>query len=292
MRTIAGTPRNRSFAAEGRGFDPQGSRGFPDKNFEHRGRKKIAGGRCLLSQHELQNLLTSLDLIGTFTFAVTGAFKAVKYELDILGVLALAVITGVGGGILRDLLLGVTPPVVFLNEIYLVLCLVGGVTVFFIAPKIAQWWNVVKIFDAVGLGVFAALGALKGFEHHLGVLGTLLMGGLTAVGGGVIRDLLVREIPAVLVSDFYATAAVAGSLAVYGTKILGWSDTIALGTGAGLTIALRLLAMKFQFHLPRVKNLAAAPSEIAKQWWKGRDLRVRKKQGKASEKPKVPGRDE
>ncbi|NNM67800.1 MAG: trimeric intracellular cation channel family protein, partial [Spirochaetales bacterium] len=138
----------------------------------------------------MQNLLTSLDLIGTFTFAVTGAFKAVKYELDILGVLSLAVITGVGGGILRDLLLGVTPPVVFLNEIYLVLCLVGGLTVFFIAPRIARWWNVVKIFDAVGLGVFAALGALKGFEHHLGVLGTLFMGALTAVGGGAIRDLL------------------------------------------------------------------------------------------------------
>ncbi|NNM67006.1 MAG: hypothetical protein HKM06_03215, partial [Spirochaetales bacterium] len=80
----------------------------------------------------------------------------------------------------------------------------------------------------------------------------------------------------VLVSDFYATAAVVGSLAVYGTKTLGGTDTLALGVGALLTIALRLLAMKFQFHLPRVKNLAAAPSEIAKQWREGRGVKAKK----------------
>ena len=101
-------------------------------------------------------LLFALDLFGTLVFAVTGAFRAVKYELDILGVLVLSVFTGVGGGILRDVILGSYPPAVFTNEIYFLVCLCGGLLVFFTAPRIAQWWHLVKIFDAIGLGVFAA----------------------------------------------------------------------------------------------------------------------------------------
>jgi uncharacterized membrane protein YeiH len=211
-------------------------------------------------------LLYALDLFGTLVFAITGAFRAVKHQLDILGVLVLAVFTGVGGGILRDVTLGSLPPAVFTNEVYLFLCLAGGLAVFFIAPHIARWWTAVKVFDAVGLGVFAALGALKGYEYGLGPLGVILMGSMTAVGGGVIRDILVSEIPAVLSSDFYATAAVLGALALWVCKILGWDNGLSLLVGAVVTIGLRLLAVKFSFNLPRVRHLPAAPAELVRRF--------------------------
>jgi uncharacterized membrane protein YeiH len=211
-------------------------------------------------------LLFALDLFGTFVFAITGAFRAVKYELDILGVLVLSVFTGVGGGILRDVILGAYPPAVFTNEVYFLVCLAGGLLVFFSAPHVARWWTAVKVFDAIGLGVFAALGALKGYDHGLGPIGVVMMGTMTAVGGGVIRDILVSEIPAVLSSDFYATAAALGALAYWACEALGWGHEVGLLVAATLTIALRLLAMRFGASLPRVKTLPAPPSELAKKF--------------------------
>jgi uncharacterized membrane protein YeiH len=218
-------------------------------------------------------LLYALDLFGTLVFAVTGAFRAVKYELDILGVLVLSVFTGVGGGILRDVILGSYPPAVFTNEVYFLVCLGGGLLVFFTAPRIARWWSLVKVFDAIGLGVFAALGALKGYEHGLGPIGVVMMGTMTAVGGGVIRDILVSEIPAVLSSDFYATAAALGALTLWGCEAVGLGNGVSLLVCAGVTIGLRLLAMRFQLGLPRVRNLPAAPGELARKFtvpWKKR----------------------
>lgn len=211
-----------------------------------------------------QFLLTVLDLIGTLVFAITGAFRAVKYELDILGVLVLSVFTGVGGGILRDLILGQTPPSVFVNEIYFILCIAGGLLVFFLAPHIARRWPVVKAGDALGLGVFAALGALKAYHGGLGPIGVIMVGSLTAVGGGMIRDILVREIPSVIRTDFYATAAGAGALVLWLLKeYLGLSDEWALLAAFLVTLGLRLAAMIFQFSLPKVKRLPAEPSVLS-----------------------------
>ena len=212
------------------------------------------------------DLLYALDLFGTLVFAVTGAFRAVKYELDILGVLVLSVFTGVGGGIVRDVVLGSFPPAVFTNELYFLVCLGGGLLVFFTAPRIARWWHAVKIFDAVGLGVFAALGALKGYDHGLGPIGVIMMGTVTAVGGGVIRDILVSEIPAVLTSDFYATAAALGALSFWGCRQLGVSPELSLGVAAALTIGLRLLALRFHLVLPRARPLPAPPGEMARRF--------------------------
>ncbi len=203
---------------------------------------------------EGRDLLYTLDLFGTFVFAITGAFRAVRHELDILGVLVLSVFTGVGGGILRDVILGTNPPAVFTDETYFIVCLAGGLLVFFTAPHIARWWNLVQVSDAVGLAVFAALGALKGYEAGLGPIGVVMTGTMTAVGGGVIRDMLVREIPAVLNSDFYATAAALGSLAFWGARWGGFDDGTALLVAAGLTLLLRLVAMRWKLGLPRIGN--------------------------------------
>lgn len=208
-------------------------------------------------------LLPALDLLGTLVFAITGAFKAVKYELDVLGVLVLAVSTGVGGGVLRDICLGATPPYAFTHEIYLGICLAGGLMVFFTARRIARWWQLVKLLDAVGLGVFAAIGAMKGHDHHLGFIGVAMTGTVTAVGGGAIRDLLVREIPGVLATDFYATAAAIGALVLHLGLRLGAPDTLAMSAAAILTVVLRLLAMRFRIRLPRVASLPCPPERLA-----------------------------
>jgi uncharacterized membrane protein YeiH len=200
--------------------------------------------------------LTVLDLIGTAVFAVSGGFKAVKHELDILGVVVLSVLTGVGGGIVRDLLLGKTPPLAFTDEKYLLLCIAMGIVVIFLAARIARVWSVVKILDAIGLGTFAVIGASQGIGAGLGVVGVIFVGVITACGGGIIRDMMVMEVPAVISRDFYATAAAVGALTLWLGHLWGldktwWFPLIAIV----LTTGLRLVAMMKKFSLPRVKRI-------------------------------------
>ena len=204
-------------------------------------------------------MLTALDLAGTFVFALSGALKAARHELDWLGVVVLATLTGVGGGMLRDVLLGDTPPAVFRDERFFVACLVGAALVIAAAPTVAARWNRVMLADAVGLGLFAALGAAKGAAHGLGPIGVVLMGALTAVGGGVIRDVLVGERPAVLDRGFYATAAVLGSAALAGLTALGVPDAPALLAAALVCTGLRLVAMARRARLPRTALSSPTP---------------------------------
>jgi uncharacterized membrane protein YeiH len=207
-------------------------------------------------------MLHALDLFGTFVFAVSGAFRAVKYELDMLGVLVLAVATGVGGGIMADVLLGNQPPFAFRDERYLLICLMGGLLVFVGARRIAPWWDGVMTADALGLGVFAALGAAKGAQAGLGHVGVLMVAAMTATGGGVVRDVLVREIPAVLRIDVYATAALAGAIFFELARGLGFSLNVQLFSCIAVTLLLRLLAMRYKIALPRVQRLPKAPSQM------------------------------
>ena len=188
-------------------------------------------------------MLLALDLAGTFVFALSGAFKGVRRELDWLGIAVLAVLTGVGGGIVRDVLLGDTPPAVFRDERYLLVCLAGAVAVLAFGRTISQTWNRVMLADALGLGLFAAMGAAKGAAFGLGPLGTVLCGALTAVGGGVIRDVLVGDRPAVLYKGYYATAAIAGAATLLALTHAGAPEAVRLPLAAGATTALRLLEL-------------------------------------------------
>jgi uncharacterized membrane protein YeiH len=207
-------------------------------------------------------VIYALDLFGTFAFAVSGAFRAVKYELDLLGVLVLAVSTGVGGGIVRDLLLGASPPAAFQNETYLLTCFLGGLVVFVAAPRIASHWDSVMLADAVGLSVFAAIGASKASAAGWGVVGILMIAALTATGGGVIRDVLVHEIPSILKSDFYATAAVVGGAVFVLLRTAGLGQRERLAGTIVATLVLRLWAMNRAISLPHVKRLPGSPSFI------------------------------
>ena len=207
-------------------------------------------------------MLHALDIIGTFVFAVSGAFRAVKYELDLLGVLTLAVATGVGGGILRDLMLGSVPPAAFRDEAYLLVCLAGGVVVFLSPRRIAKRWDWVLAADAVGLSVFAAIGAAKAAAGGFGVIGIMMMAAVTACGGGVVRDMLVAEIPVVLKADFYASAALIGGACLIAARHAGFNENTQLLCGAVAAFVLRAVAMKYGLALPRVRRLPVSPSQL------------------------------
>lgn len=208
-------------------------------------------------------LIYILEILGTAVFAITGALKAVKHELDILGILVLASITGTGGGILRDLILGDTPPSSFVDETYFIISLISALIVFFMAPKIVKIWQIIRIGDAIGLGLFTAIGAAKGISYEMGIIGIILTGAITATGGGIIRDILVNEIPLVIRKDFYATAAIIGSLFLIGAETLHIDTTTSILSAAALTTGLRLLAMKLNLHLPKARHTSASSaSEI------------------------------
>lgn len=205
-----------------------------------------------------------MDIIATFVFAVSGGFRAVKHELDLLGVLVLSTATGIGGGVIRDVIFGTTPPLSFCDENYLLVCILAGLTVFLIAPRIARRWDMVLIADAVGLGLFTAIGAEKAISMGLGPIGIMLSGAITATGGGIIRDILVREIPDVLRTDFYATASIAGGALFYLSIRLGTDSFQAFIISLLFTISLRLIAMYAGFKLPKVRRLPDSPSKLTR----------------------------
>jgi uncharacterized membrane protein YeiH len=208
-------------------------------------------------------LLTTIDLLGTLAFALTGAFRAVKYELDWLGVAVLACMTGIGGGLVRDVLLGSTPPVALQQPIYLVVCLAGAALTIVAKRRIATLWNWVMVADALGLGFFAAIGAARAESAGANPMVVVLLAGLTAVGGGVIRDVLVREIPQVLKSDFYATAALIGGGVFWACGLIGLSEMPRLLITTLVVFGLRLVAMRRRLELPKIRRLPTNPSRMA-----------------------------
>ena len=179
--------------------------------------------------------------------------------------MVLAIATGVGGGIVRDVLLGATPPTALKNESYLLVCIAGALLAILNKRRIASHWDLVMLADAIGLGLFAAIGAQKAEAMGAGPLTMILMAGVTATGGGVIRDLLVMEIPAVLKSDFYATAALLGGAVFFASGSLHWQLTTRLTVTVMVTSVLRIIAMNRGTELPRVKSLPESPSHLTRR---------------------------
>lgn len=191
------------------------------------------------------------DLFGTMIFAITGAVMGVRCKFDFLGVVVFACTVGVGGGMLRDVLLGATPVAAYTNEVYLIICICTGVVMFFIAPKVIGRWRIIMFCDAIGLGVFTALGAAKGAQYGVGPVGQILSGVLSAVGGGVIRDVLARRVPAVLTSDFYATASLIGGLIYVLMEQTPISFFVRFFVCLITVTTLRVLAIQFNVSLPK-----------------------------------------
>jgi uncharacterized membrane protein YeiH len=199
-----------------------------------------------------------LDLLGTFVFALSGAVSGVKHRLDIFGVLVLSFAAATAGGITRDLLIGAVPPPGIADWRYIVAALAAGVLTFYGAALVDRLWNSVLLFDAMGLGLFAVTGASKALAFHLGPLTAVLLGVLTGVGGGVVRDLLVSEVPAVLRADLYAVCALAGAAVVVIGRALGFGPDLVSIVGAALCIGLRVMAMHRHWQLPVPSPRASA----------------------------------
>ena len=196
-----------------------------------------------------------LDIMGTSAFAVSGAVRGVRHNLDILGVTVLAIATGVFGGIVRDILIAKTPPACFQHEMYLIICILSAAVVLMKAESIARRsekkWSIVQIFDAIGLGIFTAIGAQKAVSADFGVVGVIMMGMITACGGGMVRDILVCEIPLVLRRDFYATASIIGVIFMLAAKNLGFDEYVQILTAVIIASGLRFWAMAINLHLPK-----------------------------------------
>ena len=202
----------------------------------------------------MESWIYALDIFGTAVFALTGALKAARHKLDILGVLVLGSVTGVGGGMLRDGLLGYLPPAALRDERYILICLASSLLIFFTAPmvnRLKRGLTVLLIADAVGLGVFTAIGVAKGAAAGLGTVGILLTGALSAVGGGMLRDIMVREVPAVISRDFYATASLLGGAAFLIIRSAGFSLILCMTAAFLVTTGLRLTAMTLGISLPK-----------------------------------------
>lgn len=195
-------------------------------------------------------LLTVLDLGGTFVFAISGAAAAVKHRLDIFGVMVLAFAAGNAGGITRDLLIGALPPAAIANWSYAGVSILGGLVVFFWYSTITRLNNPVLWFDAAGLAFFAVAGTQKALIHGINPVMAALLGMLTGIGGGMLRDVLVVEIPVVLRADLYALAALAAALVVVAGPGLHVSPLATTIVGGILCFALRFMAIRHGWHLP------------------------------------------
>ena len=218
-------------------------------------------------------MLLILDLFGTFAFAISGAFRAVRYEMDILGVIALSIATGIGGGLIRDLLLNQSPPLALVNESYILICTLGALLVFVAAPKIAKRWDYVLAADAVGLAVFSAIGAAQADRLGAVPMTIVIMSVLTACGGGLIRDLLVNEIPSIFTHDLYASAALLGGLVYILLRNFGVNSEIQIGATIASALLLRTLALKYGLGLPSVRSLPASPSTLTERHRKKQSLK-------------------
>ena len=198
----------------------------------------------------LSTFLVVFDLTGTFVFALSGATAAVKHRLDAFGVLVLCFVTGNAGGITRDIMIGALPPAAINEWRYVAVSILAGLIVFFGYSLIDRLSSPVLLFDAAGLGLFCVAGADKALAFHAGPLAQILLGMVTDIGGGLVRDMLVMEVPTVLRTELYAVAALLGAAVLVGGRTLGLSSHVAAPTGALLCIALRVMAIHYGWHLP------------------------------------------
>jgi uncharacterized membrane protein YeiH len=199
-------------------------------------------------------LVVVLDLIGTFVFALSGAMVGVHKKLDIFGVLVLSFAAGNAGGITRDLLLGAVPPPAISDWRYIVVSLGAGLLTFCWSSLIQRMKSAVLVFDAAGLALFSVSGATKATAYHLNPLAAVMLGVLTGIGGGMLRDVLASEVPTVLRSDLYAVAALAGAAVVVGGHYLPLLPTMMTLAGAILCFAIRMVAIRRDWQLPKPRQ--------------------------------------
>jgi uncharacterized membrane protein YeiH len=197
-------------------------------------------------------ILELLVWAGTLTFAATGALTAVQEEFDLIGVLVLASITAIGGGAIRDVIVGVLPPESFRNELLLWLVAVTGVAIFYLHRHLNNEGRVLYALDTLGLAIFAALGSERGLAAGLGLWGVVFAGVVSGVGGGVLRDVLSGSVPGIFYrsGDFYASAAAVGALTLFLLHLAGVGAGVALVVSVAATVAMRVGSRLLGLRLP------------------------------------------
>jgi uncharacterized membrane protein YeiH len=199
-------------------------------------------------------LILVLNLAGTFVFGLSGGLAGVRARLDLLGVVVLAFAVALAGGVIRDLLIGV-PPATFRDGRYLAAAAAGGVVSFVARPALDRVDSALTFFDAIGLGLFCVTGASAALDHGLGAVQAIILGAITGVGGGMVRDLLLRQVPNVLRADLYAVPALLGATVLVLGHQAGSRSALFPLLAVGVCVATRLIGVHFGIELP------IAPSE-------------------------------
>ncbi len=195
--------------------------------------------------------LLVLDLLGTFAFALNGALTALRAtRLDIVGVITLGMITALGGGTIRDVFLDALPPATFLDWRYLAVAAAGGLLAFLTGHHLERINGTINVLDAAGLSLFAVTGALKAVDLGFGPAQAVLVGAITGVGGGTLRDVLIRQVPSVLSSGLYAVPALVGATVVVVADLLDVRGPVAAIVAAGVCFAIRMLGVHFDVNAP------------------------------------------
>jgi len=203
----------------------------------------------------VNTLLVAFDLGGTFVFALSGATAGVKNRLDLFGVLVLSFAAGNSGGVTRDVLIGAVPPAAIHDWRYIAVSILAGLITFYWYRIVNRLSSPVLVFDAAGLALFAVSGASKALAFQAGPVAATLLGMLTGIGGGMVRDVLVREIPTVLRTELYAVAALIGAATVVVGSMLHLPSSGTAIAGAVLCFGLRSIAMRRGWQLPIARSL-------------------------------------
>jgi uncharacterized membrane protein YeiH len=199
--------------------------------------------------------LLILDLVGTFAFAVNGALTALRAtRLDIVGVITLGMITALGGGTIRDVFLDSLPPATFLDWRYLAMAAAGGLIAFLTGHHLERINGTINVLDAAGLSLFAVTGALKALDLGFGPAQAVIVGAITGVGGGTLRDVLIRQVPSVLSSGLYAVPALVGATVVVVADLLDARGAVAAVGAAAVCFAIRMLGVHFDVDAPFPKQ--------------------------------------
>lgn len=203
---------------------------------------------ALVHNHTLQ---LTMDLVGVFVFALSGALVGVRKRLDIVGVVVLSGVAGLGGGVLRDLLIGATPPVGVSDWRLMGACVLAGVVSFWLHPEMSRISRLVRVLDAAGLALFCVSGSLKALSVGAAPTTAIFVGVLTGVGGGLIRDVIVGQVPEVLRRELYAIPALLGSAAVVTASHLGHLSMAVVWGCVVVVFVIRMLAVVLDLNAPQ-----------------------------------------
>ncbi len=205
---------------------------------------------------DIAPLIAGIDLVGVFVFAMSGAVAGQRHDADLFGALVLAFVTATAGGVIRDLVIGVHPPIAFANWHTLAVAVCAGLLVFFLPTLFHRIRHLELLLDAAGLGVFAATGAQAALSHGIDPAMAAVLGMLSGIGGGMVRDILVGASPIVLHAQVYAVAALAGAAVMVGGHVLGVGDNLTVPVGIAVCLVLRLTAIYRRWELPRAARRA------------------------------------